>query len=745
MKESDTTESEGWVEEDRQRLLQQGSMKKSIIESYDKFRELMTNDHSEAEIVITQAIEVAQATDEVGWELFLRHWRLQLWLSQRQARRMLPEAVNLFTLASDERVGEIPEIICAYHDVAECYVEMDAAGYYEEIMENAQDILAQLPDRHRCATCARMHIARTAAATRRKDEARNWIKETRAKLNEKLYPELARTLAATHAELQQWDEALQGYKETRKLARREHNDTVYLAACLGLARVYLEKHDETHALEMLQDVRQKTKYSGGIAHFASWQEVEGLYAVTRGETTTACAYFIRAARLYLDLGCYNDAARLALATAHRLAESTDGAESTASLSEEILGIAAQAVGQLPASNQDKYAELAILGREALPPTENPMDAQITSTEQEEKELSVLQDLLTAQVGAGRRAESAMLLYRIGYWYATHENFPAAIEYLLLNAALERQLLLPLEEREAALSTLKHLQEIVSTDMIESTLAVLEQQAPAWLMPVLNQLSQAQWSWLMRALDQDLAGRPVIEPEPEPSEHDSSSHFALWLDHVTSMTMFVVRFQRRIEPAEYRSWLATLHKYAENVQTEIERQKAELTGDVHQQERSEAEGRAVLSLIHGLAELTRGEPAQEVQKKIVPPFEGVIEQMSIAPQQSIWQQQRHEAASARDFLAEQAAQEAVYGLRQDDEERSTRLANLALRFKLMALDQQKEQGQQEVIKFLRALSSLLRNEGRQPGETAERNRLAPPYDALLAAVYTEAQRTVAVTE
>src|SRR5262249_49083796 len=159
-----STDIWAWVNKDGERLLKKGGLHRAIVENYDDFWTNYDDDYVAAELSISQALEAAKATGELKWQLHLRHWRLQLWHHQRQVSRALPEAVDLLSMATDPRLRDVPQRICAYHDVVECYIEMDPTGYYQDIVANSQDILAQLPKRHPCATCARSHLAYTSAA-----------------------------------------------------------------------------------------------------------------------------------------------------------------------------------------------------------------------------------------------------------------------------------------------------------------------------------------------------------------------------------------------------------------------------------------------------------------------------------------------------------------------------------------------------------------------------------------------------
>jgi tetratricopeptide (TPR) repeat protein len=354
-----------WITKDEERLREEGGIKQTLVEHYQRFWEYFRSDNLTAELAINDALDAARAAGEMSWELHLRHWRLQLWLTQDRIKEMLPEAIDLLSLAVDERVKDVPQRICAYHDIVECYVQMDPAGYYQDIKENSEHILGQLPKKHSCADCARGNIARAAAAAGHTEEAQRWLAEHEANTQDAPYPGMLLGRARTRAWLKQWEEAERIYQEASKIALREEAYPSYIEALIGVARAQIGKGNLAGAAETILQVRRNIQYEGETNLLAFLLEVEGYLAESHNVPQAASGYLTHSARLQYELGRYRDAAELAL---HSL-EMSDKAGVPVANREETLTIAANAVGMLPTSSEDLYQRLAVLGR--APATQKP--------------------------------------------------------------------------------------------------------------------------------------------------------------------------------------------------------------------------------------------------------------------------------------------------------------------------------------------------------------------------------------
>src|SRR5581483_905846 len=188
-------------------------------------------------------------------------------------RRALPEAVDLLSLATDQRVRDVPQRICAFHDVVECYIDIDPTGYHEDIIANAQDVLAQLPKRHPCATCARTNLARTYAAVGKAQDTKHWINQAEATLTQALYTSLVLGFGLTSSLAGNWDDAERYYLQARDMAQREKKRSDFIEATINLVRVYLEKDDVQKALDMLKNARQNMKFQSQPDTLAKFAEV----------------------------------------------------------------------------------------------------------------------------------------------------------------------------------------------------------------------------------------------------------------------------------------------------------------------------------------------------------------------------------------------------------------------------------------------------------------------------------------
>ncbi|GCE21682.1 hypothetical protein [Dictyobacter kobayashii] len=670
LNKTDPTNIWAWTEKDEKRLEKKGGRWQAILEGYYEFWRNYHDDYIAAELAISQALEAARETKEMKWELHLRHWRLQLWLSQNQVKRALPEAVDLLSLATDPRVRDVPQRICAYHDIVECYVAMDPAGYYQEIVDNSQDVLAQLPQRHPCATCARSNLARAAAALGRVEETEYWLNQTKASLSEKRHASLVEGFADKYALIGKLDEAEMHYLEARNLAGSNKQGDYYLDATLGLVLVYIEKKNYPKASEALNEARQLLKSYGGTYLVARLLEIEGRFiAAAAEEKEEALDFLTRAARFYLDLGRYRDAADTAL----HAAEVARAAQLI--LPDETLEIAARAVGQLPQTSQDLYQRLAAFEREPLQPTTRAEQAQeaLTAEEIDRQELAAMEELLRAHIERQHFSDTCVTLFRIGRWYGNHNQMRAGIDYLILSAALERLMKLSQEERQDALGILERLRKNLPDGAVETALAANESGPPSWLLPLLKETPVERWQWIIRCLRAEISGQPVVEPEPE--NRASQDNFYSWLNHNASMTALILRFTEQVEPAEREQWARSMDENADELEQHFQAVKKE-----HPEMPEQAF--EPVTLVRGFAALTRGASVEEAEAVVAPAYASVISQTAEMAQTPIW---FHPEASPIDFLVEQMAQKAVRALRHHDEGRRQRLSNLALRYRLMTID------------------------------------------------------------
>ncbi|HZR43555.1 MAG TPA: hypothetical protein VFB12_25800, partial [Ktedonobacteraceae bacterium] len=492
----------------------------------------------------------------------------------------------------------------------------------------------------------------------------------------------------------------------------------FIEATINLVRVYLEKDDVQKALDMLKNARQNMKFQSQPDTLAKFAEVEGRVAARLQRPQTAIEHMTQAARLYLDLGCYRDAAETALYAAEV------GREANIELPGEMLDLAAQAVGQLPPTSQDLYQKLASFDRLPIEPTAEAQASDITSAqEQDQKDLHTLENLLQQHIAQGHIVDVGMTLYRLAVWHGGHNQMRAAIDYLVAEAALERLMKLPLDEREDAIRTLRGLRKDLPDNTIESALAAAQSGPPSWMLPLFPEISQRYWEWIIRGIEAEVADRPFVEPEPDEQEAGSSFHD--WLNHAGSMTALILRFPAQCSPEERASWAEAMD--------ETEREIAN-----HNSDAPRAEIEPVLSLIRGFAALARGSSVAEVTASVLPPFTGIITQTDEIAQKPVW---FHPDASPIDFLVEQAAQKAVRSLRNHDKERNRRLKNLALRYKLMAIDLREQEPLVPMAHFLDALRELVLLDGKQL-PTLEQP-LDKPFDAILTAVFESGQVSEAI--
>ncbi len=709
-----------WIEADIPRLLQGNDEQRAIVQHYVLFWEHFDRGDNMAEMAINRALEAAQACDEIRWVLLLRHWRLQFWLRQYNLKRTLPEAIDLLTLATDERLRDVPQRICAYHDVVECYVYMDARGFYNEICENSQTLLDQLPERYPCATCMRSHLALAEAAVRHTDEAAHWIALCRANLSQPLYSELALVFYRIYEYLGQWEEARRAAHEAAEISRREKSLWDYVKALLAEARACVGLNDLSAGATLLAEARQHMKRLQGSGLLARLLEVEGALEQALEHLPRAVDYLAQAAQVYLDLACFRDAANCAL-TAVELARGAEVSRST----KEALRIAALAVGQLPPASQDLYERLRACGAEPAPL--QPLEALTLGASAEEEtaaaerqELHTLEQNLRSAITMDANAHDVtLLLYRLARWHADHEEWRAALDYCLWTCVLERAMHLPGEERSPGLQLLATLRQRLPADVVEAAFAAAAEEPPAWLLNLGERFPAARRRWLLHAVVCDLDGQPVVVPE---SASEGENTFEEWLEHCASMVALVLRFRERADPQKLARWLTTLEEVAQEQRKDLEAQRipVELI-------------ESVISLVEGWIALCRGVPPEQVAGEVAPLFRGVIEQVAAAAGRPLWQ---HPGIYSPEQIIEQAAQRAVTALRIHDEHRDVRQANLAFRYELMCYDLREVEGLQPLARFLEALGQLVLAGGQEVPRCEP--PLAEPLVRVLEAVCRAAQ-------
>jgi tetratricopeptide (TPR) repeat protein len=714
---NDPTDIWAWTYADRKRLRDAGGGRLAILDGWDRYNSYHHRNDAAADQVITSAIAAAKAEGELRWELLLRHWRLQLWL-RHDLRKVLPEAIDLLNLATDERVRDVPQRICAFHDVVDCHVQMDAVGYYEDIVANAQDVLAQLPARHTCATCARLNVAMAAGAAGHTKEAEQWIARLLAQIHQpkSSWPSWSNSLGDIYEGLGKWDDAEREYADAARDARQSEYGDFYVRAVLGLARVRAKRGNALEAAQTLHEARRSAKYSRGTSLLADLLDTEGWVAEVAGEQAAALDYFTRASRYYLALGRHRQAALTGL-HAVEMAQAANLAPA-----EEALSLAARAVGMMPPASTDVYRRLERLGKQPVPPDDPAQQGQMSAqlaeatardgevSQMDASERAVLEGSLAAHMQSGNVRAVAMILYRQGRWDMEHKRLRAALDPLIANAVLERLLQLPMSDREDALELLKRAKGLLPPGSVGAALKAAESGPSALLAPLLGQFPLERWQWLVKSVAADLEEQPVVEPEPE----DEERGFGAWLEHVASMTALILRFHEQAEPEKCERWAQGLDETAAEIEAHLG---------------LDGQGREPATLARGLAALARGANPEEVAGQVMPPFNEVIEQACAVAQEPVW---HHPGSSPLDFLVEQVAQRAVRILRIRDEHRASRLANMAWRFELMALDLEKDKRLQPSAHFLKALSALLHADGQALPKV--KPRLKKPFDAVLAAVY-----------
>ncbi|HEU0027426.1 MAG TPA: hypothetical protein VFQ25_09950 [Ktedonobacterales bacterium] len=707
-----------WTYRDAKRLRDAGGQKALILQRYYAFQNTYHSDFEGADLAITEAIQAAQAESETAWELFLRHWRVQLRLKE-DLRRALPEAVDLLTLAEDQRVRDVPQRICAFHDVVYCHLAMDPACYGEDTLENSKSVLAQTPARYDCADCARMNSATALAALGRREEALAALARFHANQNGHDASWLTGE-AYVYLLLEQWEDAERVARQAIKRTRETQVEDDYTQAHIYLARALIERGQLDEAGEALMECRRMTKYAGGSYLLAQLLEMDARLAIAMDES--GVDYLTRAAERYFALGRYREAALAALLAAERAHDyvppraegaAEGAAEAQATPAERLdpepaLAIAAQALGAVRSADPRLAARLAAFGR--LPTAPAPRDesyaAPVTGGVREGLEAE-----LEAHAANGNPRGVATALYRLGAWLTQHEQARAALDYLILNGVMERALRLTHNDREDALLMLSKAGESLPQGVIEAAFAAMERSVPERFAGIFGGLTPGRWRWLVRAVAAEWRGEAVVEPEDYyQQEADQEQAFMSWLDHNASMTTLVLRFRDRADPAGVARWTRTLNE----IVTTIEAQ-------------SGGEPNPLAAFIRALAALCEGAGPERALALAQPPFVDAVRQVIELAGHPVWE---HPGNSPLDYFIEQDAQKAVLALRTHDDHSVSRRENLAFRFELQAMDLQEQESLADVARFLTALAQTVRADGVIPASASE---LPEQLQKVLAAV------------
>src|SRR5262249_55432363 len=152
----------------------------------------------------------------------------------------------------------------------------------------------------------------------------------------------------------------------------------------------------------------------------------------------------------------------------------------------------------------------------------------------------------------------------------------------------------------------------------------------------------------------------------------------------SLSALVLRFRDRTATESLESWTSFMRASARDLKRQV----------------SDEEGtRALLAFLDALVALVEGGDPARCCARVPPPFDTLLQQVLELAAAPVWQ---HPGNFPIEFLVERAAQRAVRGLRVSDEHRAMRLANLALRFDLMALDLRQQEELMPLARFLETL-------------------------------------------
>ena len=134
--------------------------KSALTDAVDQFfYQKQSLDYLLAERAIEEAVSLARAFEEPAWEIYARHWRLQLWIHfLGRISRGLDEALDLVSFASDPKFQHLPQRICAYDDLICCYIFKDWKGYRALVMDTIHKLLGEVNDGLECRGCMNHYL-----------------------------------------------------------------------------------------------------------------------------------------------------------------------------------------------------------------------------------------------------------------------------------------------------------------------------------------------------------------------------------------------------------------------------------------------------------------------------------------------------------------------------------------------------------------------------------------------------------
>jgi tetratricopeptide (TPR) repeat protein len=480
-----------WLEVETLRLRAEGGPKQKLLESCSDFLNAFLLDFDAAQSAIFQAIALAEASSELSWCIFLRHSQVIFWLYHNQLQLALPASLSLLSLLGEERFLSSPLFPCACHDISSCYLLLDPAGYYKEIMANSQEVLTSVSLPHVAAVSAYRHMLLASACSNHIRETERWLALLQS------FEVFSLDFALVYERLERWPEAKSAYlKVLKQVSSESPHSHSHLLSLLGAARVCCALYEPSEAMRLLTLALPIFAASSHLCLLARLFEAQAYLALVCQYAERAISFLTQAAYLYLEFSWYRDSALCGLQAAE-LARSMH-----LFIPRQALSFASEAARMLPPASQDILQRLASFSCSSLPASSDVLLASqpVSWRQLEDRNLAMLKTSLRVSIASGYLPLISRFLFLLAQLYLEqHRDFSCVVQYLIWHLALEHfhASLHSLHSSLAFLVMLRNKYEQKS--LIEGLLTLAASPPPDWLPELCEGLSLDVWYTFIHSL------------------------------------------------------------------------------------------------------------------------------------------------------------------------------------------------------------------------------------------------------
>ena len=142
-----------WIQELEEQESKHGNPRIAYL--IDIIPSLCVNDELDRlEVLYPEALSLAKKHINPWLEVFFRHWYLQSQVLRRNnVKGMLPKAVELLDVSTQEATKDCPQSICAVQDLAYCYGLIDGESFINERKAVALETLERINPKWPCYHC----------------------------------------------------------------------------------------------------------------------------------------------------------------------------------------------------------------------------------------------------------------------------------------------------------------------------------------------------------------------------------------------------------------------------------------------------------------------------------------------------------------------------------------------------------------------------------------------------------------